>query len=113
MTRPPNVSLFAALAAVILTGCKAVDNPQVPATPPAGSNVPSPFRLSDRPVLDLGGEGASAKTEFQSPYALHRMKDGRVIVLEARGREIRVFDSTGQFLKVIARGGNGPGEIPR
>lgn len=37
--------------------------------------------------------------------------EGRIYVLESQAQEVRVFDSTGGFVRTIGRRGNGPGEL--
>jgi hypothetical protein len=39
--------------------------------------------------------------------------NGAVWVLEFKSQEIRMFDSAGRFIKIVARSGSGPGEIRR
>lgn len=60
-------------------------------------------------VLRIGGD--------DGPYLFADIRgvapgaNGSVLVLEFRSQEIRLFDSQGKFVKLVARRGKGPGEI--
>ncbi|HEX6314647.1 MAG TPA: 6-bladed beta-propeller [Gemmatimonadaceae bacterium] len=56
-------------------------------------------------------------SEEEGPYLFSQIRGiavgegGSVFVLDARAQEIRLFDSQGKFVRRVARGGAGPGEI--
>ncbi len=68
-------------------------------------------RLDSAPLLSIGVE------EGEEPYQLHRvtdvlqLADGRIAVSNSGTQEIRVYDSTGRYLKSAGRKGSGPGEF--
>ncbi len=68
-------------------------------------------RLDSAPVLSIGVE------EGEEAYQLHRvtdalrLADGRIAVSNSGTQEIRVYDSTGRYLKSVGRKGSGPGEF--
>jgi hypothetical protein len=78
----------------------------------SADHPPVPFVLDDRPVLDLGRVSTTPDLEFVFPRALHRTRDGRILIAETPETEVRLVDSVGAFLKIVARQGGGPGEIP-
>ncbi len=55
--------------------------------------------------------------EGEGPPAFNQIADlqvdslGRIYVLESQAQEIRVFDSTGRFVRTVGRKGRGPGEF--
>jgi hypothetical protein len=62
---------------------------------------------------------AIGELEGRSPYVFGRLSgldvdsDGRIIVLDAQAREMRIFSAEGEHLKTIGREGDGPGEFRR
>ncbi|MBW3551996.1 MAG: hypothetical protein KY466_00725 [Gemmatimonadetes bacterium] len=62
------------------------------------------------PLLDIGvTEGDAAYQFFRLQDALW-LGDGRVVVLDAGARQLRLFDPAGSFLTAHGREGEGPGE---
>ena len=63
----------------------------------------------------LGAPTATWDTEFTGIDGVRELKDGRVIVLDARDKAIHVIDLKTKTSKKIGRDGDGPGEfrLPR
>lgn len=68
----------------------------------------APWRLVEEVRI---GNGESEAYTFTDIRGLAVGTNGRIFVLDYKTQEIRAFDSTGKFIKVIARRGHGPGEI--
>ncbi len=68
-------------------------------------------RVDSIPYLSIGVE------EGEEPYQLHRvfdavlMPDGHLVVSNAGSHELRIFDSTGTFVRSLGRVGEGPMEF--
>jgi sugar lactone lactonase YvrE len=60
--------------------------------------------------LRIGSEDAE-QYSFSDVRGIAVGSGGRILVLDFRVQEIRLFDATGKFVKLIARRGHGPGEI--
>jgi 6-bladed beta-propeller len=61
--------------------------------------------------LRIGTPAAEGPGSFSSITALTVDRAGRIYILDREAQEIRVFDSTGVFLRIIGRKGSGPGEF--
>lgn len=72
--------------------------------------------LAALPTLRLGapslaiGEDGSAERTFSRIMA-RRFPDGDILVGDGASRDVRRFDRRGRFVRLLARRGNGPGEI--
>jgi hypothetical protein len=65
-----------------------------------------------RLVEDLRIGGAdSGVASFNDVRGLAVTPAGGILVLDFQSQEIRLFDSTGRFVKLVARKGQGPGEL--
>ena len=85
-------------------GITVVENP----APPPASRLP--WTVAPAPSVDIGAlEGEAAYQLYQAQDAL-RLDDGRILVANAGGGEIRVFDDGGGHLATWGRQGEGPGE---
>lgn len=60
--------------------------------------------------LRIGGADTGA-TSFNDVRGLSISPDGGIFVLDYQTQEIRLFDSTGRFVRLVARKGQGPGEL--
>jgi hypothetical protein len=69
-----------------------------------------PYTPLPRPTLTIGAEG-DPDYEFLMIGALLRLPTGSIAVADWRNPRIRIFDSTGQFLRNLGRQGAGPGEF--
>jgi hypothetical protein len=69
------------------------------------------WAISEGPVLSIG------TVEGEDPYQLygvagaHRLEDGRIAVVNAGSREVRIFDANGIHLAIFGRPGAGPEEF--
>jgi hypothetical protein len=70
-----------------------------------------PFLIDSLPAVDIGGIG-DPHHEFPGPVSSAvRLSDGRIVVAAWATTELRVFDSTGQWVRDLGRRGSGPGEF--
>lgn len=69
------------------------------------------WQVDSEPVLQIGGDGREGPTEFSNVVGVVRLRDGRIAVANAATHEIRLFDSSGRFLRALGRRGRGPGEF--
>ena len=70
----------------------------------------SAWTLSATPVLLFGSRDEPAYT-FSRVGAATRLVDGRIVVAERANVHLRVFDSTGRYLRTMGRKGQNPGEF--
>ncbi|PYP42404.1 MAG: hypothetical protein DMD43_02990 [Gemmatimonadetes bacterium] len=78
------------------------------ATPVAADSVA--FRPDSAPAVDIGG-GRDPHGEFAGIAGVARQSDGSIAVADRGSQEIRVFDSTGRWVRSLGRKGGGPGEF--
>jgi hypothetical protein len=68
------------------------------------------YELSSAPTVILADDG-SPERQFTRVF-VRRMPSGRLVVGEPDAGRIRVFERDGSVAQVLARKGNGPGEMP-
>lgn len=76
--------------------------------------VPDSLRqtVEDAPALRLGAVGGSDEmAQFSGVVGAVRDRAGRIYVGDAGSSQVRVFDSTGRFVRSFGRTGTGPGEF--
>ncbi len=67
--------------------------------------------LSEKPLVEIGVR------EGEEVYQLHRvsgsvrLEDGKILVVNAGSRELRLFEADGSYLRTFGRDGEGPGEF--
>jgi hypothetical protein len=61
-------------------------------------------------TLRIGGLDAQGPAALARPYDLEVSEDGSIYVFDRQLQEVRVFDSSGSFIRTIGRKGDGPGE---
>lgn len=76
---------------------------------PKTTGAAAEWSLSTRPSVEIGKEG-DPRYEFVRIVAISLLSDGGVVVADG-GNRLRVFDGSGRFLRVLGRGGDGPGEF--
>jgi hypothetical protein len=59
----------------------------------------------------VGEESGRPETEFGKIVGAALDRDRNVYLLDASTQSIRIFDSTGRFLRSVGRSGRGPGEL--
>ena len=77
-------------------------------------SVPDSLRrgVGDAPALRLGAVGGSDEAaQFSGVAGAVRDRAGRIYVGDAGSGQVRVFDSTGRFVRSFGRTGTGPGEF--
>ena len=65
----------------------------------AQSSVPA-WTLSARPTLDIGSE-ANIHTQFNGVTGIARMPGGEIVVANGTSQELRVFSSSGSYLRTL------------
>lgn len=68
------------------------------------------FIVDSAPSVSIGVESGDGAYELHTVSDAIRLDDGRILVSNAGSRELRLFSSSGQFLKSSGRAGAGPGE---
>ncbi len=112
------------LASLILMGCGVGDSPEIGAfqvTDSAGVEIvrsTSPrlsgneeWTVSPQAVLQIGQLEGEAPYQFSYIWDATRASDGRIVLVNADDREIRVFSPDGEFLNSFGGEGGGPGEF--
>lgn len=79
-------------------------------SPPPDDRTPV-FAIDTVPRVVLGDDEAIAEEQFAQVAAAIRVPTGEIVVSEPRANEVRVFDATGAFLRLLGRRGEGPGEF--
>ena len=90
--------LMGVAAVVLMAACSA----------DAGARKTAEWRLVED--LRIGGADTGV-TSFNDVRGLAVAPDGGIFVLDYQTQEIRLFDSAGRFVKLVARKGQGPGEL--
>lgn len=88
-------------------GAVLVRYPTLPATDSVGPEV-----IEARVDVQFGSlEGDDPNLTFGALRGVQAASDGTIYVLDEQAAEVRVFDSSGEYLRTITRRGEGPGEI--
>jgi len=88
-------------------GAVLVRYPTLPATDSVGPEV-----IEARVNVRFGSlEGDDPNVTFGALRGIQAASDGTIYVLDEQAAEVRVFDSSGEYLRTIVRRGEGPGEI--
>lgn len=69
------------------------------------------WRIDPAPSLEIGVESGEEPYQLNRVFSVLRLPDGRTLVSNSGSGEIRVFDTSGRFVRSIGRRGNGPGEF--
>jgi hypothetical protein len=69
------------------------------------------WRIDPRPALDIGSAAGADEYLFKFVSDAVRLSNGNLVVVDANGKQIRIFDPTGRFLRAFGRHGEGPGEF--
>ncbi len=78
---------------------------------PAVARGQTPWPIAPTPVTDIGGVNHGPDQELYKLLGARRLTDGRVVVLNGKPLELRIYSAAGALLKRIGRAGNGPGEF--
>lgn len=100
-------SLIAFGGMLALAGCGAE-----PDAGPVGESVPgAPLEIEAEPALSVGVLGGDVYQEFNRVVRPFLLPDGRLVVPNSGGYDIRVFAEGGEFLEALGGRGEGPGEF--
>lgn len=99
MSRPATVAWIACLVAT--AACE----------PGIDDQSEDRWSLGSTPSFLVGAVDGDSAYLFQRIRSAHFASEDRIVVADAGLKVIRVFDSDGQFLRQIGRGGEGPGEF--
>ncbi len=67
------------------------------------------WTIDTAPVLRIDGD--NAQNAFTSIRLVTLLPDGRMLVVDARHRDVREFTADGVFVRVMMPSGRGPGEV--
>lgn len=77
--------------------------------PPEGVDQ---FQVITPPLLQIGSaEATRDEYLFSSIVSVQRLTDGRIAIADRAAHAVRIYDSTGHFLRSFGREGSGPGEF--
>ena len=113
----PGVSrIFLAGLLVVLTACDSGEPSATQAGTVARVMVPAPedtvlWPVTPAPLLRIGAEGGESGSQFHDIRGAIRLADGRMVVADGSTRELRFFDTGGDFLGSAGGRGGGPGEF--
>ena len=96
-----------ALRETLPNGALLVRYPDLPSSDTVGPEVT--VAQVDLKFGSLGGDDPNLI--FGDIRGIQAASDGTIYVLDFQSADVRVFDSDGQYLRTIARQGEGPGEI--
>jgi len=71
----------------------------------------TPWVLSEEPVLRIGSVEEDTTQLLYRVTDTRRLRDGRVLVVNAGSAEVRIYSAEGQLLQTLGRRGEGPGEF--
>lgn len=69
------------------------------------------FRLNPEPTLSIGAGSEDIRYLFESVVGAILLPGGRIAVADRGAHEVRLYDSSGTFLRALGRNGEGPGEF--
>lgn len=72
----------------------------------------TPFKIAERPLLDLGGLKSvpDEELDWRNPFLAARpLSDGRWVAID--WGMLKVFEDRGRYIRTIGRPGRGPGEL--
>ncbi len=78
---------------------------------PLAPDAPPVVLLSEQPILVLGELDGPAAQQFGSVVGAMRLASGELVIADGKNRQLRLFDTTGAFLRTIGQRGEGPGDF--
>ena len=103
--RPRHAVVLSMVLLFVLSACSSRDSTEIA---PA-DDVPTWTLVEELRIGDAGDD--DPRKSFSDIRGIVATSSGTIFVLDQSTRDIRVFDSAGNFLRVAARRGAGPGEI--
>jgi hypothetical protein len=80
-------------------------------SPAQGFAQSTAIAASAKPTVIVGLDEPDPQQAFGMVVSAVRLENGVIVVADAQARQLRVFDRTGRFVRVIGRKGGGPGEF--
>ncbi len=71
------------------------------------------IRVVGEPLVSIGAVAGDSVYQFSRIRGGARLADGRLAVVDANSRQVRIFDEAGTFIRSWGRRGDGPGEFQR
>lgn len=71
------------------------------------------WSVGTTPVTIIGNSSGDPQQELLQVGGARRLTDGRVVLVNGKPTELRIYDARGKFLSSIGRKGGGPGEFGR
>lgn len=72
--------------------------------------APAEWVMAAQPSVDIGGTAGDPLTDMGQIVGVVRLEDGRLVVANGQGPDVRYFDAAGAHLVTAGRRGAGPGE---
>lgn len=69
------------------------------------------FTLAPEADLEVGGFGSDVEAELSELAGAMILADGTLLIADRLSRTLKVFDSSGAFIRNVGREGQGPGEF--
>lgn len=122
-SEPIRVFLSIVVLGLLTTACQGggPSGPAFQVTDSAGVTVVTSTRplwedgeswvLSSEPEVVIGLRAGDERYLLTETVGLRRLSDGRIAILDAGSRQVRVYDGTGRHLLDLGRDGDGPGEF--
>jgi len=109
--------------AVLLAGCGVAARERVVVHDSAGVRITTLsstlsedgaiWNLEKDPVVDIGIAMGEAPYELDRVAGARTLPDGTIAVANGGTGEVRLFDSSGRYIRSMGRDGSGPGEFQR
>lgn len=80
-------------------------------SPAAAEDVPAFATMDGAPLVKIGALDGRPEEQFGSIVDVLPLSNGGVAVLDGQTAEIRLFDSSGAYLRTLGSMGDGPGEL--
>jgi hypothetical protein len=69
------------------------------------------WHIADAPLVTIGADDRLEGQAFGRVAGALRLDNGSIVVADVSPPELRLFDSTGRYLRTLGRSGSGPGEF--
>lgn len=101
--------LAVALTCLTLAACGGADGERVSTTDPQ-RDIPE-MTVSDTPMVEIGVHDERPGHDLGYVIGVALLDDGAIVVADASGQELRIFDAQGNLQTTAGRPGEGPGDL--